>query len=118
MFNVVPVELIAVREALKEDPSNFGVGILHVPTGRIALRPFDQLKHRGGHIELVTEREWTPRDCLGFVVARPAGEWVMVNLSQVNAQVGMLWMPPTTFRNIVLSLRQSWSGMATRGSSG
>lgn len=118
MFNVDPDELTAVREALQEDASNFGVGVLHVPSGRIALRPFDQLKNRGGHLELVSESEWTPRECLGFVVARPAGESLMVNLSQLNAQVGPLWMPPGTFRTIVLSLRQSWAGMAARGSPG
>ena len=118
MFNVDSQELRTVREALKEDPSNFGVGILHQPTGRIALRPFNQLKNRGGHLELVNELEWSTRECLGFVVARPADECVMVNLSQLNAPTGALWMPAGTFRSIVLSLRQSWAGMAGRGSPG
>jgi hypothetical protein len=118
MYIVESIELDRVREALKEDPWNLGVGILHVPTGRIALRPFDQLKNRGGHLELVHELEWVLGECLGFIVARPAAECVMVNLSQLNAQAGALWMAPETFRNIVLALRQSWAGMAARGSPG
>lgn len=118
MFNVDANELAAVRDALVADPTNFGVGILHVPSERIVLRPFDCLKNRGGHLELVDELEWPTRDCLGFVVSRPAGECVMVNLSQLNAQAGPLWMPPATFREVATTLRQSWSGMAARGSSG
>ena len=85
MFNVIPTELLAVREALSQDPSNIGVGILHMPTGRIALRPFDRLRNRGGHLELAGECDWTPQECLGFIVAKPANECVMVNLSQLNA---------------------------------
>ena len=115
MFTVVSVELLAVREALLQDAFNLGVGILHLPTGRVVLRPFDALRHRGGHVELAEEFDWRPDECLGFIVARPAGECVMINLSQLNSQAGPLYMPHGTFRNILLSLRQSWAGMAASG---
>ena len=118
MFTIDPLELLAVREALREDPSSLGVGLLHLPSGRIVLRSFDEVKHRGGHLELADEQGWLPHQCLGFVVARPGGECVMVNLSQLNARSGQLFMPHDTFRKILLSLRQCWAGMAACGSPG
>jgi len=118
MFTVEREELVTVRDALMRDSCNLGVGILHLPTGRIALKPFAQLPHRGGHVELAGNLDWAPDECLGFFVARPTGECVMINRSQLNAQAGPLQMPQGTFRNILLSLRQCWAGMAACGSSG
>ena len=115
MFTMVSTELMIVREALERDPSNYGVGILHLATGRIVLRPFNDLRHRGGHVELVEEFEWPPDQCLGFIVARPGGESLMVNISHLNTQAGPLQMPTGTFRNILLTLRQCWAGMAASG---
>jgi hypothetical protein len=116
MFTVTTEELLAVRDALRQDPANLGVGILHLATGRVALRPIEQLRHRGGHVELVAENYWTPEECLGFIVARPAGECQIINLSQLNSRAGYVYMPPGTFRDIVLNLRQCWAGMAACGS--
>ncbi|MCE9530804.1 MAG: hypothetical protein K8T89_06740 [Planctomycetes bacterium] len=118
MFTVDPDELNAVREALARDRTEYGVGILHQPSSKIALRPFDQLRYRGGHQELISLKEWLPEDCLGFIVARPAEEYVMINLAQINTRDGPLNMPAGLFRNIVLSLRQCWAGMAACASPG
>jgi hypothetical protein len=111
-FTVLPEELLAVREALLQDAGNLGVGVVHLPTARIALRPFDRLQHRGGHVELAGANDWAPDHCLGFLVARPTGECVMINRSQLNAQTGPLQMPQVAFRKVLLSLRQCWAGMA------
>jgi hypothetical protein len=118
MFSVSSEELQTVRDALLQDSYNLGVGVLYLPTGRIALRPFEQLPCRGGHVELASQLEWAPEECLGFFVARPVDECVMINRSQLNAQAGALQMPQGTFRNILQSLRQCWAGMAACGSTG
>jgi hypothetical protein len=112
MFTVNPVDLLVVRDALRQDPTNFGVGVAHRPSARIALRPFDEVHHRGGHLSLASELGWPADECFGFLVARPGAECVMVNLAHLNAQSGALLMPPDTFRTILLSLRQGWAGMA------
>lgn len=118
MYTVNPIELLSVRESLRTDPVNLGVGLLHQITGRIVLRPFEEIRHGGGHLELAAEYGWLPDECLGFMVARPANECVMVNLSQLNAQNGPLFMQHATFRTILLSLRQCWAGMAIQGTPG
>jgi len=118
MFTVDHEELNHVREALQADRSRLGVGVLNRELSKIVLRPFDELPHRGGHLELIRSLGWTPEECLGFIVARPAHECIMINLSQINIKDGPLFMPASLFRNIVLSLRQSWAGMATSASPG
>jgi hypothetical protein len=118
MFNVAPFELLAVREALQEDALNYGVGVLHEPTDRLALRSFNHVYHRGGHLGLVAECGWPATECLGFLVARPNGSCVIINVSQLNVRKGGLNMPAATFRNIVLSLRQCWSDTAVGGRTG
>ncbi len=115
MFNVAPFELLAVREALQEDSLNYGIGLLHEPTERIGLRPFNHVHHRGGHLGLAAECGWAANECLGFLVAIPNGTSVIVNVSQLNVRKGGLNMPAATFRNIVLSLRQCWSETAACG---
>ncbi len=117
MFTVVSEELQAVRDALRTDSCNLGVGIVHLPTGRIALKPFESLRHRGGHVGLAAEMEWSPEECLGFMVARPSAECIMINRSQLNAQAGALHMPAETFRNVLSRLRNSWTGLAGCGTS-
>ncbi len=118
MFTVNPDEFRHVREALGDDPANLGVGLLHLPGERLVLRPFNDVRHRGGHLEMVHEYGWLPDECLGFIVARPARELVMINLSQLNARSGPLFMAHATFRKVLLSLRQCWAGMAACGSPG
>ena len=112
MYTVAPFELLAVREALQEDALNYGVGILHLATGRIVLRPFNDICHRGGHVELADEFAWLPGECLGFMVAKPHGKCVLVNHSQLNVRAGGLHMAQETFRRIVVSLRECWAEMA------
>jgi len=118
MFTVDAAELNLVRESLRNDPANLGVGLLHRPSDRLVLRPFNEVRHRGGHLELVHEFGWLPDECFGFIVAKPGRECVMVNLSQLNARGGPLFMAHATFRKILLSLRQCWAGMAACGSPG
>jgi hypothetical protein len=112
MYTVAPFELLAVREALQLDPLNYGVGLLHLDTGQIVLRPFNDICHRGGHLELVSEHAWLPDECLGFIVAKPAGTYVLINQSQLNRRTGGLAMPKATFRNVVVGLRECWVEMA------
>lgn len=90
MLTLAPLELLAVREALREEPSNYGVGVLHQPSERIALRPFDDIRFRGGHRELVDELGWRTDDCLGFLVAQQAGKCVLVNLAHLNAPIALI----------------------------
>jgi hypothetical protein len=116
MFTVAPFELLAVREALRSDPLNYGVGVLHLATGRIVLRPFNDICHRGGHLELADEFAWLPGECLGFIVAEPEGKCVLINHSHLNVRAGGLPMAQETFRNIVVSLRECWADTAARGS--
>jgi hypothetical protein len=112
MFTVAPFELLSVREALQDDPLNYGVGLLHLDTSRIVLRPFNDVCHRGGHLELVNEHAWLSGECFGFIVAKPEGTCVLINQSQLNVQAGGgLAMPKETFRNIVLGLRECWAEM-------
>jgi hypothetical protein len=118
MFTMNPIELFGVREALQEGPLNFGVGVLHLPTQRIIMRPVDEVRDRGGHVELADEHGWPPHECLGFLVARPKHECVIVNLSQLNSRLGSLSMPQALFRKILLSLRQCWAEVAAGGALG
>jgi hypothetical protein len=118
MLKVAPFELLAVREALQDDSLNYGVGLLHEPTERIGLRPYNQVHHRGGHLGLAAECGWTANECLGFLVAVPKGTSVIINVSQLNVRKGGLNMPADTFRNIVLSLRHCWSETVVGGRTG
>jgi hypothetical protein len=118
MFTVAPFELLAVREALREDSLNFGVGLLHEPSGRIGLRSFNDIYHRGGHLGFAGECAWRVDECLGFLVAMPKESCTIVNLSQLNVRKGGLHMPAEIFRSIVLSLRQCWCDTAANERTG
>jgi hypothetical protein len=100
-------ELQAVKDALRQDPLNAGVGILHEPTGTIHLRPFDMVP--GGHAQLAGDLGLALRDCKGFaIVQAPDGSFVPVNRSHLNGPQGApgsLQMPQPTFGEIVRALR-------------
>jgi hypothetical protein len=65
-----PTEIQAIKDALTQDPNNIGVGILHLPTDKIVLAPFDSV---GGHDALVLREKLLPVDCREFVVVLSSG---------------------------------------------
>jgi hypothetical protein len=107
MATASPQELQAVKAALDHNPLNLGVGILHEPTGRISLRPFDQLP--GGHAQLAGDLALPLGECKGFGIAKAAGgAYVPVNSSHLNGpqgSPGSLQMPASTFAEIVAALQ-------------
>jgi hypothetical protein len=107
---VSPAQVQIVKDALIQDPSNFGVGILHEPTGRIFLSPFDDLPNQAGHADLVQVAGVSIRECKGFVIVERAGSFQAVNNSHLNGlqgQPGSLQMPATLFAQIELALRHA-----------
>lgn len=54
-----PTEVQAVKHALTQDPNNTCLGILHLPTDKIVLAPFDSV---GGHDALVLREKLLPVD--------------------------------------------------------
>lgn len=94
-----PAEVQEVKDALARTPQNFGIGVLHEPTGQIVLAPFDRVP--GGHAELASDQGWGLDACRGFVVtAGGQGKYVVVNHSHLNGlqgQPGSLKMPSATF---------------------
>jgi hypothetical protein len=107
MATASPQEVQAVKAALDQDPLNAGVGILHEPTGRIYLKPFDQVP--GGHAQLAGDLGLPLSECKGFGIAKAAGgAYVPVNNSHLNGPQGLpgsLQMPQPTFADIVRALQ-------------
>jgi len=107
MATALPAEVQAVKGALNRNSLNAGVGILHEPTGRIFLRPFDDVP--GGHVELVTVVGLPLNECKGFAILKePGGSFVPVNNSHINGlqgASGSLMMPQATFAEIVQALQ-------------
>jgi hypothetical protein len=103
---VIPSELQAVKDALTADPHNLGVGVLHEPTGRIHLAPFDLVP--GGPADLAGRFAFPLVECKGFVVSSAAaGGSQVINHSHLNGpqgQPGSLQMPQSTFGAIVQAL--------------
>jgi hypothetical protein len=108
-FTCDPQEVLRVKDALAKDANNFGVGVLHEPTGRIFLAPYDDLG--GGHDLLVAKRHLTAFDCKGFVVILLLnGTFDTLNHSHLNGTQGQpasLSMPNGTYQEIGTTLRQA-----------
>jgi hypothetical protein len=106
MAIALPVEVQAVKDALDQNALNAGVGILHEPTGKIHLRPFDQVP--GGHAQLVGMMGLPLNECKGFAILKAADGWfIPVNNSHLNGPQGTpgsLQMPRVTFDEIVQAL--------------
>lgn len=108
-FSCDAQELHRVKDALTKNDWNYGVGVLHEPTGCIRLAPFDDVP--GGHAELADNHQLPRTECKGFVIAkRPDGTFRVENLSHLNGlqgQSGSLQMPATTFAAIVQAMQQA-----------
>src|SRR5262245_2818857 len=95
-----------VKDALRQNPLNLGVGVLHEPSGQIILAPFDDVP--GGHVDLVVRSGLPVNACKGFVICiQPGDVFIPVNASHLNGPLGTpgsLQMPSTTFADIVQAL--------------
>ncbi len=101
-----PHEVQTVKDALRINSLNSGLGILHEPTGQIHLIPIDIV---GGHVGFaillgLPENEWK-----GFGIGiNPDGTFTAMNVSQLNGplgQLGSLQMPQSTFQSILQALQ-------------
>jgi len=108
-FTCAPRELQIVKDAMRVDPGNLAVGILHEPTGQIYLAPFDDVP--GSHCELTQLWSLPDSECKGFgILLQPDGTWATINHSHLNGvqgQPGSLQMPATIFSAIVQALQQA-----------
>jgi hypothetical protein len=106
MAIALPAEVQAVKDALDQNALNAGVGVLHEPTGRIHLKPFDQVP--GGHAQLAGMMGLPLMECKGFAIVKATdGRFVPVNISHLNGPQGTpgsLQMPQATFDEIVRAL--------------
>jgi hypothetical protein len=105
---VDPAELQTVKDALAANAMNLAVGLLHEPSGRIYLAPFDTVP--GGHLDLVNRLGLTPVECRGFAIGKDAAGFVIANNSHMNGpqgQPGSLQMPQATFDEIVQTLEDA-----------
>lgn len=107
MPTAFPGEVQAIKDALNQDSLNAGVGILHEPTGRIHLMPFDLVP--GGHAQLAGSLGVPLSECKGFGIFKAVnGAFIPVNSSHLNGPQGMpgsLQMPASTFQEIVKALQ-------------
>jgi hypothetical protein len=92
-----------VKAALIADITDFGVGVYHIPTNRLYLRPASH-NQPVGQIALVTALGINRSDCRGFVIAKhpPTGQYVIENISGLNVGSGGvgLGMPQDEFDRI------------------
>ena len=103
-------EVQAVKDALNQNHLNAGVGIVHLPTGKIHIKPFnDSALQGGGHIGLVDSLSLNAAECRGFGVAKnAAGNFEAANVSHLNGiqgQPGSLQMPANIFNDVVDALK-------------
>ncbi len=102
-----PHDIQAVKDALAKDPNNIGVGIIHEPTGRIVLKPFDDVP--GGHAQLAGDLGLPLSETRGFLVGRSGSSYQVVNLSHLNSLraggPGPMQMPQPLFDIVVKSLQ-------------
>ena len=88
-----------------QNPVNSGLGVLHEPTGRIYLVPFDDA---GGHDLFAKLLGLPASECKGFAITiNPDGTFMPMNVSSLNGpQAGpsALQMPLPTFQSIVQAL--------------
>jgi hypothetical protein len=108
-FSCSPAEVQAVKDALRRNPHNGGIGIVHEPTRSIHLIPFDDLPDQGGHVTFATGLGFDLSDCKGFgIMVDPSGQPSPINASQLNGLQGASGshqMPPATFADVVLALQ-------------
>src|SRR6266545_183455 len=100
-------EVDAVKQALTADPGDIGVGVIHLPTAGIILRPFNSIPSGNGHIGLVDETVSPADEFRGFIVIREAGRYDVLNSSHLNGPQGApgsLRMPAQVFDMIVREL--------------
>jgi hypothetical protein len=92
-----------VKVALAADITDAGVGLLHLPTNRIHLRPTSQTTPPG-HNALVRLLAINRGDCRGFVVViDKSGNYDVENISGLNAGTGGISnfsMPQALFDDI------------------
>ena len=103
-------EVQEIKDALARNPNNIGVGILHEPTGRVFLKPFDQVT--GGHAQFASLLRFPLREVRGFVIGRTSSGYQVVNQSHLNqltgqGQPGSLAMPQDTFNQVLQSLNDA-----------
>jgi hypothetical protein len=100
-----PQRIQAIKNALHQNPVNSGLGILHEPTGRIYLEPFNNV---GGHDLFAKQLGLPANECKGFAITiNPDGTFTPMNVSSLNgpqARPVALQMPASTFQNIVQAL--------------
>lgn len=109
-FTCDPQEIQAVKTGLRQNPRNYGIGLLHEPTQRIYLSPIDNLPNQAGHNDLVNLHGLSARECKGFGIDEQNGQFVPINNSHLNGpqgQPGSLTMPQDTFDAIVEALRDA-----------
>ena len=100
-------EVQTVKGALNVDVTDAGVGVYHLSTNCIYLRPSSQT-NPVGHTALVQQLNLNRADCRGFVIVKvPAtGLFAVENTSGLNAGSGGtgLGMPQPLFDSIRLAL--------------
>lgn len=82
-------EVQAVKKALNADVTDAGVGLYHIPTNRVYLRPVSQT-NPAGHTSLVQQLRFNTGECRGFVIAKHSttGQFVVENISGLNIGSG------------------------------
>lgn len=102
-----PAEIRQVKAELDANPRDLGLGVIHLPTGRLHLRSFDSVGRRG-HEALVSRLGYVAADCRGFVIVKDGPSFHVLNVSQLNGpqgRPGSLNMADDLFNNIVKELR-------------
>lgn len=105
-----PDDVQAVKEALDRDPNNAGIGVIHEPTGRIFLKPFDDVP--GGHAQLAGDQGLPLSEAKGFVIKKIAGGYEAINVSHLNNPAGQgmpgtMKMPADLFDAVVQKLKDA-----------
>ena len=103
-----PTQLQAVKDAMTADPSDFGIGVLHEPTGNVYLTTMKQIPNQNGHAGFVEQLGLQQSECKGFQLFRASGRFVAVNNSHLNGtqgQPGSLQMPESLFGSILSQLK-------------
>ena len=103
-----PAQLQAVKDAMTADPSDFGIGVLHEPTGNVYLTTMKQIPNQNGHAGFVEQLGLQQSECKGFQLFRASGRFVAVNNSHLNGtqgQPGSLQMPESLFGSILSQLK-------------
>jgi hypothetical protein len=105
-----PDDVQAVKDALDRNPNNAAVGIIHEPTGRIFLKPFDDVP--GGHAQLAGDQGLPLNEAKGFVIRKHAGGYQAINVSHLNnaagqGATGSMQMPADLFDAVVQKLKDA-----------